>query len=83
MYEKRANETVLWFLKSSLDKRKPKNYVVLYVKKVIMIQRNVTTHLTLQKGRRDILRHFWHIEAQNEMCYNNEKVDSPEYEKRN
>jgi len=46
------------------------------------MQRIFNKHMSLQRGRRRILQHFWKAESQNEMG-NGKPKDSPEWVKQN
>ena len=82
MYRKRAKETVLWVLKNSLDRVQFFVHLNQYVIRIKSIQGIFSKHMSLQRGRRTVLTHFWKIEIQNEMV-NNEKKGSQKWEDQN
>ena len=82
MYRKRAKETVLWVLKNSLDRVQFFVHLNQYVIRIKSIQGIFSKHMSLQRGRRTVLTHFWKIEIQNEMV-NNEKKGSQKWDDQN
>jgi hypothetical protein len=78
LYEHRAKDVIIWFLKNTIERKRIYSYILQFCNMIVKFQRNFRTHLELQRCRRDILEHFWTIEAQT-MAFHEFKKGTPEY----